>query len=486
MSASFNSVDDRSTGQQRRPASSGGRLTDGPVRRRLFELWLPMIGGALSVKAIDLADAYFVGQLGDAPLAAISFAFPAVMTLISIAIGLDAGASSVLSRVIGEGGSTAEQQAVVTAGIALSVVLATVLAVAGFLLIGPLLALLGATGAVLADATAFMQIWFGGALFLIVPIVAGGLLRSTGDGLTPALLMAAIAVLNIGLNPVFIFGAGPITGLGMEGAAMATVIARALATVVAVVILVRRSLLILSMSTLRDGLSRWRPVTRIALPASLSTSLNPIALGIATAAVATLGTAEVAAFGIATRIQEFVIVPLLALSATSSPLVGQNSAAGAMERSRHGLYWCAAISLTWSAALALALLPGAGWLVDQFDVSAAARDHAALYLWIVPLSFAGFGIVVAASAAMNGLGRPVTALLLSGGRAMLLLAPAAWIGVLLAGFPGLAAGTALANVAAGLAAFVVVRRHSLTTHGRDAEASPERRDWVDAGAGTAG
>ena len=85
------------------------------------------------------------------------------------------------------------------------------------------------------------------------------------------------------------------------------------------------------------------------------------------------------------------------------------------------------------------------------------------------MSFAGYGIVVAASAAMNGLGRPGTALLLGGGRAMLLLAPAAWIGALAAGFPGLAAGAAIANLAAGLAAFVIVRRHSLTTRGSDAD-----------------
>ncbi|MDX1509032.1 MAG: MATE family efflux transporter, partial [Woeseiaceae bacterium] len=208
-------------------------LTEGPVRDRLFALWLPMIGGILMVKAVGLADAYFVGQLGEEALAAISFTFPVVMTLISLAIGLSAGASSVLSRAIGNSADPAEQQGIVTAAVFIAIAISILLGAVGYFGIGYVLALMGASGNILADATAYMQIWFVGAVFLILPIAINGLLRSTGDGVSPALLMSGIAVLNIGLNPVFIYGLGPAPDLGMQGAAVATVSARAVSTVIA-------------------------------------------------------------------------------------------------------------------------------------------------------------------------------------------------------------------------------------------------------------
>ena len=148
----------------------------------MLGLWLPMIGGILSVKAIGLSDAYFVGQLGEQPLAAISFTFPVVMTLISLAIGLSAGASSVLSRAIGDGADDGGRQSIVTGAIAMAFIVAALLSVAGMLLIDPVFGLMGATGSTRADAVAYMQIWFAGTAFLIVPIAINGLLRASGDG----------------------------------------------------------------------------------------------------------------------------------------------------------------------------------------------------------------------------------------------------------------------------------------------------------------
>lgn len=448
-------------------------LSEGSVRERLFSLWLPMIGGILMVKAVGLADAYFVGQLGEEPLAAISFTFPVVMTLVSLAIGLSAGASSVLSRAIGDGAGKKEQQAIVTGSIAVAVSVSVALSVTGYFGIGYVLELMGASGSILEDATSYMRIWLVGAVFLVMPITVNGLLRSTGDGLSPALLMSAIAALNIALNPMFIYGVGPLPELGMQGAAAATVSARAVSTVIALGLIRYKRLLALSLSRMREGLSHWRELARVGLPASLSTSLNPIALSIATAAVATLGSAEVAAFGVATKLQSFAVVPLLALSAASAPLVGQNSSAGERGRSRRALLWCAVISLVWSIVVAVLILATGDCWIDYFGKSQSIRGHVLTYLAIVPISFVGYGITIALSAAMNGLGRSLTALMISGGRAIVLLAPAAWIGVTLGGFRGLAIATAVTNLLAGIIGLLVIWRHSLTTRDGDQSAGTD-------------
>ena len=427
----------------------------------MFDLWLPMIGGVLAVKLIGVSDAYFIGQLGEEELAAVSYTFPVVMTLITLAIGLSSGASSVLSRAIGEEEESAGRGQIVAGALGLALLLSLAVAVLGAASIRTVLGLLGASGRPLDLATSYMYIWFSGMPVLMVPIVVNGILRATGDGTTPALLMSGIAALNIALNPILIYGIGPIPELGVQGAATATILARSAALVASVIILLNRDLLVLGFDALKEGASRWAEIIRIGGPAAVSTSLNPVAVSIATAAVATLGTSSVAAFGVAQKVQSIALVPLLALSSASAPLAGQNSGAGETGRTRDMLRWCGIISLIWSAAAAVFFILAGDWLAAQFTDSNAAASQAADYLMIVPLSYAGYGIVISFSAALNGLGRSVQALLLAGGRAMALLAPAAWIGVMLGGFIGFAWATFAANVAAGVIAYIFFRWHSL-------------------------
>ncbi len=420
-----------------------------------------MISGVLAVKAIGVSDAYFVGQLGEDKLAAISYTFPIVMTLISLAIGLSAGASSVLSRMIGADASIEEQAELTTGAICMALIISVALSVFGFLFIGPILSLLGAEGQIHEDARTFMLIWFAGVVFLVVLVATNGLLRATGDGVSPAILMSSIAILNIAINPVFIFGLGPVPEFGMQGAAVATITARAFSTIGAFYLLARKDLLVVSFSSIKAGLGRWKQVARIGLPASLSTSVNPIALSIATAAVSTLGSSDVAAFGLVTKIQSFAVVPLLALSAAAAPFIGQNSGAGETERSRASLWFSAQVSIGWAVLLAVFFFFSGDWLVSFFTSSKATQELAALYLAIVPLSYAGYGVIISLTAGLNGLGRSVSGLAIGAGRALGLLATGAWIGVLLGGFLGLAIGVFFANAVSGLIGVFIIKRHGL-------------------------
>lgn len=452
----------RASGARQTDSESELKLTDGSVRSAFFHLWLPMIGGVLAVKAIGVSDAYFVGQLGEDALASISFTFPVVMTLISLAIGLSAGASSVLSRAVGDDATKVEQAEIVTGAIGFALVIAAIIMVLGLFGMRYILMALGAAGDALDDANLYMQIWSVGAVFLILPIEINGLLRAVGDGMSPAILMTVVAGVNIAINPVFIFGLGPVPAFDMQGAAIATVIARAFGLIFALWLIHRKGLLTLDPARIKSGLSRWREVARIGAPASLSTSLNPISISVITAAVATLGSAEVAAFGLVTKIQSFALVPLLALSSATAPFVGQNSGAGEIKRSRKSLYLAGAISMAWAAILAIFFFLFGKPLLGLFVDSKVVQDTAAQYLMIVPLSYAGYGIVISLSAALNGLGRSIQATFVSGGRAIALLAPLAAGGTLLFGFIGTAIGIAIANMLSGLGAFVVARRHPLS------------------------
>ena len=379
-------------------------LTSGPVRGHLMHLGSPMVLGIIAVMSISLADAWFVGQLGLEPLAAISFTFPVVFSIASVAIGLGAGAASVVSRAIGTGDRHRVQR-LATDSLMLSVLVVAVLSVLGWFTIRPLFSLMGARGQVLEYIVDYMQIWYLGMPFLVVPMVANALIRSDGDSRIPSLMMVFAAIANIGLNPVFIFGFGPIPELGIQGAAIATVIARALSMILALIIVFRHRLVTLERPAWRELVASWRHIAGVGLPAGLSNVINPLSVGLITAALARLGPEVVAGFGVATRVETLAAIPMLALSSAIGPIAGQNWGSGRRERVREALLDCYRFNLIWAMVMAVFFWLAGEQVVSWFTDEPAVQTVMVQYLWIVPVSLAGYGAIICAGATFNHLGR---------------------------------------------------------------------------------
>ena len=144
-------------------------LTEGPISNQLVTLTLPMVGGIFAIVAFNLADTYYVGQLGTNQLAAMSFTFPVVMTLGSLALGLGVGASSIIARAIGEGDHSRVQR-FTTNSLTLGVTAVVLLSAIGLMTIDPLFTALGAGPDVLPFVRQYMQIWYFGMVFLVIPI----------------------------------------------------------------------------------------------------------------------------------------------------------------------------------------------------------------------------------------------------------------------------------------------------------------------------
>ena len=425
-------------------------LTSGPVRGHLARLGLPMVFGIVGVLSISLADAYFLGRVGTAEQAAISYAFPVVLTLQSLGIGLSAGASSVASRAIGSG-DEGEAKRLATDSVVLAVLLIAVLTGAGLAVVRPLFAALGAEGEVLASVVRYMRVWFFGLPFLVVPMVANGLIRANGDSVAPSAIMVLAAVVNLALDPVFIFGWGPVPRLEVEGAAWASLVSRAITFVAAMGVLVfRERLLTAARPAATELFASWRRVLAVGAPAALSTSVNPLAITAVTALLARYGDETVAAFGVATRIEALASVPMLALSAAIGPVAGQNWGKRQVGRTVTAMRTSFLFSCGWAVVVTGAFWAAAplvaGWFTKDADVAA----QVALYLRVVGLSLAGYGVVVTASAAFNATGRAVQGLGMTSLRSLLLYVPLAGVGVFAGG--GLVwafVGIAAANAASG-------------------------------------
>ena len=433
-------------------------LTEGPVIPHLIRLTLPMILGMLSMTIFNLTDTYFIGQLGINELAAISFTFPVIMVLNSIAFGLGVGASSVISRTIGEGNSI-QVRRLATDALLLAVLIVAVVVVIGELTIYPLFRLLGAPPDILPLTATYMRIWYIGVVFVVVPMTGNNIIRATGDMKTPGLIMTAAAILNMILDPIFIFGWGPIPKMGIAGGAIATVIGRALSMVIGLaVIIFREKLLTLERVPLKTILVSWKKILFVGVPAALSNLVVPVTMGVITRIVASFGTSAVAGFGVATRLEMLVMLFIKALATVMIPFSGQNWGAGLTGRVKTALTSSYLITSVWSLILFALLFVFGRPVASLFNKDPEVIQTAVLYMRIVALSYSFQGILLVSIATLNALNKPLHSIALSLIHAAGLYIPLALAGVVLWGLTGVFLAAGLSNLIAGIiAAFIALK-----------------------------
>ena len=452
-------------------------LTQGPVWRALVYTSAPMSFGILGVLSVGLADAFFLARAGEAPLAAIAFIFPVTTALISLSIGLAAGANKVVSQAIGEGSGDAGRYRLTLHAMILAACLSSVVAVIFHFAAPSLFALMGAKGAVLDEAVSYVPYWCLGFPFMVTGMSLNAVFRAAGRAEVAATVMIIQSAMNVGLDPLFIFGWGLVPAMGTEGAGIATSLARVVAFAGLLVFAVRTGTVRFDCAPLRHIWTSFGQIAAVGAPASISNAINPAGMAFVTAAVAVVGDAAVAGFGAAGRVQTLVIVPLLALSAGIGPVVGQAWGANARDRASRALrvvfIWCVCIGLTASALVATFAHPIAR-LMTGGD---GAADYTALFLQISGWGFFAYGIVITANAAMNARGKALYSMAISLFRIFVLTVPLAWLGVWLAGYPGILVGMLAANILGAFAAVVICRRVGLTA--LDWAVFRRVSDWMD-------
>lgn len=434
-------------------------LLTGAIRPTLVRMTVPMMFGIVSLMLFNLADVYFVGQLGIEPLAALGFTFPVSFSIISLAIGFGIGTSATLARLIGAG-QKQEAGALATDNLVMTALVVTVISLLALSGIEPVFRLMGAGDNLLPLIDRYMSIWFLGAVFLVVNMVGNSAMRASGDTRTPAKLMAFSSVLNLLLDPLLIFGAGPVPAMGIEGAAIASVIAWGLTTLMVLHVLYHRAgLLILQSIQLSRMVRHWSQVMKIGLPAALSNMMTPVAGAVMTALVATHGSEAVAAFGVGNRLESISLLVCLAFSMTLPPFISQNFGAGQVERVCRVYLGAVQFALGWQLLVYAGLLLGADALVALFTDDTRVRELLELWLLVVPVGFGCQAVTFLTASAFNALHQPLRAMRISVARLFVFYVPLGWLGSQMWGLEGMFAGLVLANVLVAVLAYYWMRRH---------------------------
>ncbi|MBW3734148.1 MATE family efflux transporter [Aeromonas dhakensis] len=439
------------------PVTRPNPLLTAPMTSVLLRMTGPMILGIVAILAFNLVDTFFIGMLGTQALAAISFTFPVTFVVTSLAMGLGAGLSAVMGHALGQG-KHEEAARITTDNLFLAVLLVTFIAVAGALTIHPLFRLLGASDALIALIYDYMLIWYLTVPMLVLPMVGNAAIRATGDTKTPSLVMTVAGLVNGVLDPLLIFGIGPFPEWGIRGAAIATSLSWLMAMLVSLYILRHREgLLRWRLSPRPQLLAHWRALLHVAVPASFTNMLNPLANAVLMTIFAGLGTEVVAAYGAASRVEALLLIVMMALSSVLAPFISQNCGAGNPARAKAALQLCMRFALLFQLAV-YALT----WLLAPF-IAELFSDHPqvvrliVLYLHLVPIGYGFQGMVMLLASALNGVRASSISFLFNGVRLFVFLLPGAWLGAKLGGERGIYLGILLANLAAGTLAWWYAR-----------------------------
>ncbi len=397
-----------------RQAIAQRQLLEGPILRSLLTLAVPIALANVLQAAYQVIDAFWVGRLGGSAVAAVSVSAP----LLFLTIGLGAGLAIAGSTLIAQYFGARNQHMVdhVAAQTLLMVVLISVLLGAiGYAATPSILHLMGVAPDVYAGAVGFMRVSFVGIVFNFFFFMFQSLMRGVGEAKLPVFIVLGTVLLNFILDPLFIFGAGPIPALGVMGAALATMGTQSLAAIIGLVVLLRGRYSI--HLVWRDFVPDPTYIKRaflLGFPASIEQSARALGITVLTFLITSFGTLTVAAYGVGSTLLQVVMIPAMGVSMAVSALVGQNIGAGNVERAsqigRLGS-WMGFWLLSALGVIAFAFAPQ---LVAFFvPTDAGVIAEGSIYLRTMALSWGFLGAQFSMTGVLRASGNMVETMMLS-------------------------------------------------------------------------
>lgn len=429
------------------PAVTGTSLS-----RQLFTMTWPMLFGVLSLMTFQLADSAYIGQLGRDPLAALGFTLPMQQLIIGLQVGLGIATTAIISRTLGAGDALRAQRLgglVVLVGAVMVLCLCLLL----WFLRDPIMTLLGADDALLPMIRSYWIPWLVAAWTGAMLYFGYSVCRSHGDTRLPGYMMVITSLINIGLDPLYIF----VFDWGLPGAALATISAFGLGILVIFPKLLRCGWLRFDVRELALG-NALRQLNGIMAPAMVSQLMPPLSAMLATALVAGFGSAAVAAWGLGTRLEFFSIVVVLALTMSMPPMIGRLLGAGDIDQIRQLVRLAVRFVVVWQLLLGIVWLAASGGVSVLFTTDIGVSSLLTSYLLRVPLSYSGLGLCMLMVSVCNALGLSLRALTISVLRLFLCFLPMLWLGARIDGITGLMSGALVGNLLAGLMAYTLYRK----------------------------
>ncbi len=387
---------------------------EGPIGVALVRLAIPISLGNLLQTGYQLTDAFWVGRLGAAAVAAVSVSFPVMFLVIALGAGFGIAGATLSAQYMGAGRQDMVNH-VAAQTMLMVLVTSAVLGAAGYALAPYLLELLDVAPDVYTGALGFMRVSFVGVIFIFLYAMFQALMRGVGETRMPLMIVLATVILNFLFDPLFIFGWGPLPPQGVMGAAFATLTTQALAAALGMVIFLRgRHGIHLSWRGFMPDPVYIRRAFALGLPGSIELSVRGIGPMLLSFLVAGFGTVTLAGYGVGTNILQFVTIPAMGMSMAVSTLVSQNMGAGNIARAARVTMLGAMASFSILTAVGIVAYIFAPNLVAFFVPRAPdVISEGAQFIRIMCLAWGGVGVQLCIVAAFRASGNMLNAMVIA-------------------------------------------------------------------------
>lgn len=410
------------------PSARSKAYLEGPILKSLLMLALPIIFANVLQSAYQLIDAFWVGRLGDAAIAAVSVSFPVIFLTIAIGSGLGIAGSILIAQYFG---ARNEQMVNHVAGQTMLMVVLTsaVLGAIGYMLTPHLLKLMGVAPDVYDGAKGFMHVAFIGLVFSFTFIMFQSVMRGIGEMKLPIMIVALTVAMNFVLDPLFIFGWGSVPAMGVMGAALATLGTQSIAALVGLAVLFGGKYGIhVSLKNFKPDLAFIRKAFFLGLPASIEMSARAFGLIIMTFLIASFGTLAIASYGVGSNMIQVAMIPAMGFSMAISTLVGQNIGAGNMARAEQIGRLGAVVSFCVLSVFGLIVFAFAPHFVAFFVPGEAdVIKTGSTFLRTVSLAWGLLGVQFALSGVLRASGNMLTTMIITIVSQWVVLFPLAYI-----------------------------------------------------------
>jgi len=433
------------------------KLMENPRRGLLILSW-PMIVSMVFSTLLNFVDFFFVGGLGPNALAAVQLSFPIFFLIIALGSGISIGTTALIAKRLGEKNKLWAEEAGMHS--LLLAFLVSLVFTAMVLFIDPISHSLGGSPEVAHLAADYMSIIFAGSSIFLLGFAMIAILQSQGETKLIMKLSIAYTLINIILNPIFIYT----LGMGIKGSAIATVISEAFALVVYVwhIIARKKTFLQIRPKEFIYTPQIFKNILKVGLPAAVAEIGLSIAVFGINLILSGFGDSAISAYGVGFRLDSLAILPILGLGAGTITMVGYFRGAKDYAGARRVYRVAIKTSLIFTVAIG-ALMFMLSWVVPHmFTKDAAVLSMATGYLQIIAFSYPFIGIAIVLSSAFQGLGRGLPSLVITMARAILIALPVAYY---LAyhtplGVTGAWVGLLASSVFSSLAAFVWIERYA--------------------------
>ena len=423
-----------------------------PILPLVLTMSLPMMLSMLINSLYNIVDSMFVARLGEEALTAVSLVYPLQTLVTSVSVGFGVGINAAVAFYLGASQKERAQRAA-SLGLLLSLVHGILLSAGLMIALPGFLGLFADEEATLSWGMEYGQIVLAFSAVMTVQLAFEKIYQAVGNMLVPTICLAAGCLTNIVLDPIFIFGLGPVPRMEVRGAAVATVLGQVVSVVLYVIFYAQKTLgLRLSVKESRPEAKLCQKLYLVGVPSSLTLGLPSVLITVLNGLAGMFSPVYILILGVYFKLQSFLYLPASGIVQGMRPVLSYNYGAGQQERMKRTLKLCTFLILVIMGVGMLLFLIFPAPVMRMFTRDELTVREGAAALRIISLGFVVSGISVTAGGALEALGQGFASFLISMLRYLALIVPAAWLGSRIWGVYGIWMAFPIAECLTALAA----------------------------------